>query len=480
MIKFDSAYKVKNTPVPKLFDIVVEAGIDNYLCNCKSTRLSILPFNYMPGGAKSTGYIDRDIFNYTCDILNVIQEECFFNLNNSSELEIAKRYEDVVFKEVNKSIFLNKSIANKLLLPFEEKLNYEFASAITNMELFNIKIVRVYDDIKLHGNLTNEEKFLLLFSGVNKYDNYIINSNNKLKINLDYYDLNISLISFVNILYKIFMFYYSQSVRDLTISSALYFINYSLGKSIKDIECWDNTTRRYLSVYPNTLYSRYENTINSQFDIKNISFIKKDYTNSGLLEVTDRIDAFVYSNFFQKDLEVVTISKLPERFRVESNEFSDNVINYIGYLSYDKNNKSECVSLSLYATLKSDSKTSDMINILAYSPYPYTRFVKYIEHYMRENYYDIEYSSVFLDLPIKELFDKNIIEFKANVCYYTNNRKTVIPYADLIDKVISKDRKDYLYRIFCNLCFELNLNPLVVKNKMHIDFLKSYKQTIIG
>ena len=207
LIKFDNIYKIRNTPVPKLLDIEVKAGIDDYFTNGKDTRISLLPYNYLPGGSKCTGYLNKDIFNYACDILDIIEKECFFDETKNEEMEIAERYK-LFLKEKASST----EVVNNFFLPHKRKLTFKYVNNVTTNNLFNIEIIKVYDDIKLPCNIINEHKFLLLF-GSKAMESSCLNLDfNKTTLSLNNFDLNLSLADFINILYKIFFYYYSQSV----------------------------------------------------------------------------------------------------------------------------------------------------------------------------------------------------------------------------------------------------------------------------
>ena len=471
LIKFDNIYKIRNTPVPKLLDIEVKAGIDDYFTNGKDTRISLLPYNYLPGGSKCTGYLNKDIFNYACDILDIIEKECFFDETKNEEMEIAERYK-LFLKEKASST----EVVNNFFLPHKRKLTFKYVNNVTTNNLFNIEIIKVYDDIKLPCNIINEHKFLLLF-GSKAMESSCLNLDfNKTTLSLNNFDLILSLADFINILYKIFFYYYSQSVRDLTIAGAMHYVNYYYNRNIKETECWDNKYNKYFSSIPLNLNNSSLNYFKLQFDLSKISDITKDYIHTNTIEVINTID-YITFNLIDKDSGEVFITKTPEREFGWS--YNENIFRITGYIPYLKDGKSEAVSLSLYADLKSNTTLTESINVLAYSPSPYLQYMRlYLFNDSLQK--DIKYENVFIDMPIKELIDKDLIAIKCDVCYYTNNRKTEISYYNLIDKKIPKYKRDYLYKIFCALCHELNLSPLYVKDKIIVDFLKYYNNDLIG
>ena len=471
MIKFDNIYKIRNTPVPKLLDIVVKAGVDDYYTTGKDIRISLLPYNYLPGGLRSTGYLNKDVFNYACDILDIIEKECYFDETKSEEREIAERYK-LFLKEKASST----EVVNNFFLPHERKLTCKYVNNVSSNNLFNIEIIEVYDDIEVPCKIIDKHKFLLLFGSETLNSSCLYFSNHKKSLKLTNANLNLTLVDFINILYRIFFYYYSQTVRDLTIAGAMHYINFYYKSSIKEVECWDNKYRKYFTCIRFDLQDSSLENIRFQFNLSKISNITKDYNHTKRPEVINSIDYIMY-NLINKDSEEVFITKTPER-ELGWN-YNENIFRITGYIPYLKDGKTEAISLSLYADLKSSETLTKAINVLAYSKKPFSQYMR-LYLFNDSAQLNIKYKDVFIDMPIKELIDKDLIAINCDVCYYTNNRKTEISYANLIDKNIPKYKRDYLYKIFCTLCHELNLSPLYVKNKVIVEFLKYYNNDLIG
>ena len=470
MIKFDGVYKIKDTPRPTIMEIGVESGI-LYNTSQKNKVISLLPGDYLPGGSKSTGFLNKDIFNYTCDILDEIDKECFFNINIPKENEMKETYRKVAI-----SSGCDKDIIDKLDLPFRDKLTADYVRELDRSSLFNIRITSVNDDIFLPCQMTPEHKFYLLFDLHYKKIDSLENKYNKLYFNDDCYNSNFSLSEFINILYNVFMFFYSQSVRDLRIAGAMHFIKRTYKKTLKEIECWDNKYKNYFPCFPIQLSpSERWHTCNF-FQIPLICNLKGYTHNNYCNEVMNRIDYIAANSIINEKHEEVFITKTLENEFFQHIGSMENVFRIVGYLPYRNNYQDEVVSLSLYGRIKSSISAYKYVNVLGYSPEPFYELDALSPDGMLQ---DISYKDVLLDNSVKELFDKDLIEIYCDVCYYTD-KKTNIPYKDLINKNIPKPRRDYLYKIFCTLCNEMNISPLKVKNNININFLKYYNDDLIG
>lgn len=479
MIKLDENFYIKNVKKPTKLEITVMAGItDHHYCSAKTSTISLVPTDYQPGGAKSTGLIVEDLYRYIGDVMDKIISDCYFDLTTSDGQAIAKRFSDKYGKKLKENL-TDENKAAKIFSPFKSIVeDCEILNAIkfTPDNIFGVMIQNVESDIEMIGDIEEISKFLLFFSG-SDFNAQAIDQFSRLKSN--YLNANRNIGSFINILIRIFFFFLSQDSRNITTAIAVNVLNTSTRKALtSDVMLWDNKMKKYYAfnrdIIRDQVANSYFATSKICSNINNYYIINTDYP-----EISNILDLRKTTY----DSEDVFISKTAESvfgvykpYGKDSN--SSKIFSYQAYAAYkNKDNKGEAIGVSLYGTLKNSKRNMmALINVLAFSKEP-------LEIFQKSDFKDavnsLSYSDSPLDISIQSLIDKDMIKFECDICYFTRGGgKTKYWYSELQDKKIPKQRRDLIFKTICYTCYELDLNPLDILKDLDVDFKRHYSSPI--
>lgn len=95
----------------------------------------------------------------------------------------------------------------------------------------------------------------------------------------------------------------------------------------------------------------------------------------------------------------------------------------------------------------------------------------------RLNCSSIPYS--ILDNNISNLINNNDVSFGVDVCFFnvSNNKNyTFNDYKTLKCCKITKKKRDYVFKILCDICYRLNIDPYIIIKKLDVDFVRYYKK----
>lgn len=455
MIKYSGCFYIKNVKAPTVLSIALEAAINNF--NTGPAKIvDLLPYDYFQWNSKSTGDVIKDLNNYISDTIDIITKNCFYDITKKEECE---RYVHTVSSKITQ-----RSL-DLIMLPASNRLTLKFIEDIDLDDNFTVFIKNVYEDLEMFGGgeFDSIAKFISLFKCTEHSNVYYQIEDGNINLNQDNYCLTLTLRQLVNSLIRIFFYCLSQSYRDFITASTMYHVNNHINSSYCNVLCWDNKIKKYFGIRSVTMFQSYSNNIDFAFDLNDISSLSNKLENK--YEYTNYID---YSTYDYKNPSVY-ITKPSEILRV--NSLCENVFSYVAYLPYKEKSVNKVASIQLTATLK-DLESVVAINQILYCPCPIYNF------YDLDKNFKIGYDKLYMDLSIQKLIDKDMLDFHCSVCYYNDRTKCSLNKIDLKEKKIPKFKRDVMYKAFCYLCYELDLNPLKIQNHLDVDFKKYYNEPI--
>lgn len=458
MIKNSGCFYIKNVKAPRQLSIALEAAINNFNTT-PAKAIDILPYDYFEGNNFSTGDIIADLKNYISDVVDIVTRECFYDIRKQEEV---KRYIGTVSNR------LNERSLDLIALPALNRLDLHFINNIDNDDSFTVMIKDVYEDLEMFGGgeFDSIAKFISLFK-CNEHSNvYYKIQDGIINLNENNYDLTLTLGELINSLIRIFFYCLSQSYRDFITASAMYHVNNNMELPYSNVLCWDNKIKKYFGVRSITMFQNYSNDIDFAFNINDIS-PNLSYTIK--LENKHEYSNYIDYSTYDHKKPSVYITKPSETLRL--NSLCSNAFSYVAYLSYEEKSVDKVASIQLTGTLK-DVEAVVAINQMLYYSDPLSNL------YDLDKDFKIGYDKLYMDLSIRELMDNNMLDFHSSVCYYNNSAKHSLNKVDLKQKRIPKFKRDVMYKAFCHLCYELDLNPSLIQNYLDVDFKRYYKEPI--
>lgn len=460
MIKYESLYKIKDIKMPSRLYIKVMFAGDTYYSNSNVSVINISPKDYIENGIKSTGYLNKDIINYCADMLNIIKNEVFFDVSKKDEEVFADRYIDS----------LNSNIVDKYL-NFHDLILNDNVMCILSSSVACFNILEVDSDIEFFNSKTirDIESFLLLFNCDYKDRAYVKFKNNSYKISENDFNTVFTFEELAHMFFKIFLYFSFQQVRDDYTASAIFFINAAKNRII-NVESYDRKINNYIGIRPISLNSDcYSYNLLGPNFFKLSSFsskISENKLHKPMRLLNETFNTFDYILSRKSDINNKILFT-----RTRSN--NDEVFSYNIYHSYlNKNNRIEVVSMNIKAFYKKDYDIGKTLNRIESFNLNYKMFLRTQE----KAKCNIPYSDVYYDKSCNDLFNEKSLSYQLELCYYTDKgNPATYNHVDLVHKKIQNPRRDKFYQIFCQLAYELNLDPIKLKDCINAEFLKNYK-----
>lgn len=464
MIKNIGCFHVKNVKAPKKLSIVLEAAINNFNTGANKA-IDLLPYEYFYvnkffyNKSKSTGDVIQDLKNYIADVVDVVTKNCFYDITKQEE---CKRYIRTLDKEIDARCI------DLITVPALNRLNLKFIENIDISDSFTVFIRDVDEDLEMFGggDFDSIAKFISLFKCNEHSNNYYENKNGIINLNQDNYTLTLTLKEFINSLIRIFFYCLSQSYRDYITASVIHHVNNHLKTQYDNVLCWDNKIKKYFGIRSITMFQIYSNDSDFYFCLNDIS-----PTTSFNLKTENQYEFTNYIDKLRYDFKNPSVFITKPSETLKKNSLCSSVFSYVAYLPYEEKSINKIASIQLTATLK-DLDSVVTINQMLYDTNPL-----YNLYDLNKNF-KIGYNKLYMDKSIKELIDKNMLDFNCSICYYNNTTKTRLNREELKEKNIPKFKRDIVYKAFCHLCYELELDPMKIKNQLDVHFTKYYKEPI--
>ena len=484
-LKGNSTY-IKNVKTPDALEIQVISGFRNNsairypdrFCRMNNVvTLNLSPASYI----NRTGNIVTDMNDYAYNILSGFIHGCY----DISEMDVLK-YEisqlgaTVVADAVDDIVVDLKAALNKESLIDTIRTTSSFFG---HDGIFSAVIGNVTIDFE-HGflnNLFNDklDQFNAIFRVWNLYHGtqYNYDNANRYKFSLTQ-GKAVSFRDFYDLLVEIFFFYAFQSRRNEVMAGKLFDLYaYAASRRVRgEIYVWDNNLEQYMSYIPrkenkwligdlcidinvphnmsegfNDLYEEFKIDGGEKFspiERKKISFISDSTgTSNGITFVT----------------------MPPKRLHYYKGDLMLN--SYNAYRSFANNNGvNEAVGITLYTTNKSPEK-SIAINKILYSNRIRDLILSNFDLIKLINYDDLLFNSIQYDLGNPE------IDFKCRVAYFTRGGgRTLKDEESLKTAKIPKKKRDQVFQALCDLCYELDVEPQDVIDRLDVDFKRLYKK----
>ncbi len=484
-LKGNSTY-IKNVQAPKVLEIQVISGmqggsvIQNPSRYCFPNNVVTLDLNPSAFINKS-GNIITDMNDYIYSVLDKFINSCyktseFDDLRDDLEHSSSGNSSVAAFEDLITD--LRKAIETKAFM-------MDSATAFNQDEVFSLLIGGVNFDFEngFMKNLFNDKLDWLssLFMIDNLYNavNYNYDNANRYKYSLSKGQIkSMGLKYLYNTLVEIFFFYAFQARRNELLAGKLFdlyaYSNSRAGRG--EIYVWDNNLEQYMSYVP-----RKQNkwVIGDLCEDINVAHnMSEGYTDLNEEFKTDggekynpierRKISFIKET--QGNSDLITFITMPAK-RLHYYKQDTMLSAYNAYRSYPNSNSGhDAIGITLYTTNKSTWKSLAINNII------YADRVKYvldrnIADIKALAYDDLLFNSVQYDLNNPEM------EFKCRVAYFTRGGgRTLKSEDDLKTAKIPKEKRDQIFEALCDLCYELDVEPQDVIDRLDVDFKRLYKK----
>lgn len=458
MIKIkERTFFIRDIKVPAKMELKIRAGIpDNNYCNKKSMILDLNPSDYILGGSKCTGKIIQDLFSYLSNVYDNVITNVYFDVTKKEEQDIARR----TLHHFQTGSISDKWIAGLIKPSKEIILNKDAVDYMSTNQVLNVMIEKFDTDAEALDVMGSEALFMLMFV------NHRINSNtlayssgiNKMVLSQNYNRMNLDMEEFLNALTKVFFYFYSETAREHITARAVE--SYALIKNGMDVFVWDRYISKYVPFDLNNspLYTASVRTVASNLNPYSI----KDNERMTFGDSAKSIDT----------CEETFISTIVNR---NQKHYSDRIHGLGGYAGYvnPKTGLGEAVGILLEFKHEYNDK-SRIINSTLYGESPYSLVMDSIS------------DLAFLDLIVYDdyeifkstdlLANSKMVAPEVTVVYVTRaGGKTTSTYSELKDKRIPKQRRDLIFKALCDICYEYDIEPMKVIDKLDVDFKRYYK-----
>jgi hypothetical protein len=481
-LKGNSTY-IKNVQAPTVLEIQVISGMQNGSVTYNPNHFCF-PSNVINLDLNPSAYINRtnsivnDMNDYIHSILKNFITSCY---NGAAFDELKGTLNGDSFKVFDGlTTDLRKALDDRTLLGMLGS-----AAAFGTDGIFSMVIGGINFDFEngFMRHLFNEK--LDWFAGLFMIDNlyrsvyYNDDSANRYKYSLSggpYKSFKLK--TFYNILVEIFFFYAFQARRNEIMAGKLFDLYaYASSRNLRgEIYVWDNNLEQYMSYIP-----RRENkwvvgdlcpAINVNHNMsEGFTDLNDEFRTDGgeKYNPIERRKISFISESTGNSNGLTFITMPPKRLHYYKQDVM--LSSYNAYRSYANNNGTfDAVGITLYTTNKNQSKSIAVNNII------YSDTVrKYLEKDYAAvealTYDDLLFNSIQYDLNNPE------IEFRCRVAYFTRGGgRTLKNENDLKTTKIPKEKRDPIFEALCDLCYELDVEPQDVLDKLDVYFKKLYKK----
>jgi hypothetical protein len=484
-LKGNSTY-IKNVKAPTMLVMQVISGFQNNtnvrypdrFCKLNSVvTLDLSPANYI----NKSGNIVTDMNDYAYNVLNDFIQGCY-NTNNIDILksEISQLGATTIADAAyDIGTDLRASLDKEPLLDLVRT-----ASNFFNTDgIFSAVIGNITFDFehKFLDNLFNDklDQFNAVFRVGNLYHGtrYNTDSANRNKYTLSD-NKHLSFRDFYDLLVEIFFFYAFQSRRNELIAGKLFDL-YACSNTRSargEIYVWDNNLEQYMSYIP-----RKENKwvigdlcidINVDHNMsEGLNDLYDEFRTDGgeKFNPIERKKISLIGDVVGNSNELTFVTMPPKRLHYYKGDVMLN--SYNAYRSFANNNGvNEAVGITLYTTHKIPLKSS-AINKIIYSDRIRDLMLSNFNIINLINYDDLLFSSMQYDLSNPD------IDFKCRVAYFTRGGgRTLKDEESLKTAKIPKEKRDQVFKALCDLCYELDVEPQDVIDRLDVDFKRLYKK----
>lgn len=467
MIKRKNNYiYVKDIEVPNnlLVEFSMDINLPGSTIQGKTETIDLSPITFLKRNDVIT-----DLFDYISYVLT----EMFNKVTDGYDI----KYFMSLFKEYKEDIVSLQKILLSVKSALTDRTVYcKLRDKTSLFGLFKINIKKVTSlDHEIENVLSSsKDAFKTLFSS----DLYLSkNGATHTNVNPDTFFMY----DFLNLLFNIFIFYVSEKNRTEKICSILKYIALSEAPYYcrSEVLEWDKNLEKYIYYCPkeknNFKVSDLANNINVPHNMS------ERYTE--LPESLKCDGGEKYNPYERIKLEALK-GACDETFITTINR-SEHLIDdiemidaYIAYKAYNSGNNSiigrdAAVSINVYT-----KHINDDYNIL-YNCMIYRKNV--LDILYANDYYKnskIPYSLFEEKLVRDKLCDTNY-NILCDVCYFTKGRGCTFKDSKSLETAkIPKDKRDYIFEALCNLCYELDIEPQLVIDKLNVDFKRLYKKPI--
>ncbi|MEG1870867.1 MAG: hypothetical protein RR192_02585, partial [Peptostreptococcaceae bacterium] len=361
-IKNSTAF-VRDIKAPSKMILKLRAGVaNNKLSNKKDAYVDVSPVEYLKGGSKTTGKTIQDLFRYLSDTCDEVIRNIYFDKSKLEDQEIIS--DNIIFYSRDEYRSLGIDFPTMITKPIKDIIHdFKALESYETFGVFNIQLLDMDSDIEMLRNISSIGLAYMLFFHMRPYTASVLSTSDSsslpLTIKAGTVNTNLSLISFINSLTRIFFYHLSQECRDTVTCNVLNNMRFSL-KGLEEVESWDKILSKFVhhrlrvadgserftvdKISPNL--GRYSFSEDESFDKKDISatFVNND------------------------DVFVTSVRNNPRSY--------DYNIAYCGYSTYlnSSNNSNEAIGVQLYFT-HADQLKSNIIAKSLYSSYPFSSFL---------------------------------------------------------------------------------------------------------
>lgn len=483
---------IRNVQVPNKLEIQVTCAMQNGRkingVNSFCNPHAVLGLNLDPRpfiGKNSSIYDDMN--DYILHILNQFIKKCYFDITTPEGYKTYKGLKDYFSNnEPKENDDIYTRLCTQLRTALEDKnvLQILLNDSIFE-EVFSIVIGAVDIDFEddYMSELFNSEfdifSALFYYPSLRGKVSYNM-SGNKNKYTFDGGTLKTyKLSSLYFMLAEIFFFYAFQDRRNqLAAGKILDLLTYrSSFKSRGEIYVWDNNLEEYMSYCPKKENKFLIGDICQSITVphtmtEGYSNLPEELKSNGgeKFNPIERKKIFLARQLASNGGDYKTFITMPNRRFGQYNGI--NTINsYIAYRSYQNSNQiSDAVGIDLYTEHK-DSVKSQTINRVIYAPHIKSTVLSHADELKYIDYANLYFNSIQYDLNNPD------IEFKCNVAYFTKGGgRTFKTNDELKTTKIPKEKRDEVFAALCDLCYEIDVDPQEVLNRLDVDFKRYYKK----